>query len=383
VPERIVILGSTGSVGCSTLDVLRGLRDRFEVVGLAAGSRWRELAAQAVEWTPEYVAISDERHHNDLHNAVGEQSKVLSGANGLVDLIERADCHCVVSAIVGVAGLAATVKAVRSGARVAIANKETLVVAGPLITRLAKQTGATLLPVDSEHSAVFQALASGRADEVKRIYLTASGGPLRTWSRERIEQATLEEALSHPVWDMGPKISIDSATMMNKALEVIEARWLFDVEPDQISVLVHPEAMVHGMVEFQDGAVVAHMARPDMRHPIQYALTWPQRLPMPELEWRPDMFGQLTFEPPDPDRFPAITLGFKVARDAGTAGAALNAANEAAVEAFRLGHIKLGEITRLSADTLSRHSWSADPDWDTLMEVDQWARNEVRRCMTC
>ena len=381
--KRVTILGSTGSIGCNALEVLTRLEDEFEVVGLAAGRQWRNLARQAHRLRPKYVAIGDEAHAQALKSEVPQGTTMLAGADGLAELIELSDCDIVLSAIVGTAGLAATIKAVQMGKRVAIANKETLVVAGPLITRLAQESGAELIPVDSEHSAIFQAMHSGQRDELLRIYLTSSGGPFRSWTMEQIRHARLEDALAHPVWDMGPKITIDSATMMNKALEIVEARWLFDIPADKIEILIHPEAVVHSMVEFQDGCLMAQLGTPDMRIPIQYALTYPRRLP--SLGEPLDMLAvrQINFDPPDMVRFPALQLGFDAARAGGSAGAVLNAANEAAVAAFREGLIDFGEIAELVADALAGHEWIAAPSMTELLEADAWARNEVSACSRC
>lgn len=381
--KRVIILGSTGSIGCNTLEVLRELTDEFQVVGLAAGSRCRELAEQAKRFQVEYVAIGDESLEPVLRADLPKSTTVLAGADGLVELVEASNCDIVVSAIVGTAGLAATIRAAQMGKRIAIANKETLVVAGSLITQLAKQSGAELIPVDSEHSAIFQALHAGRRSELRRVYLTASGGPFLTWSRERIRQATVADALAHPIWDMGPKISIDSATMVNKALEIVEARWLFDLPADKIEVLVHPQAVVHSMVEFQDGCLIAQLGTPDMRTPIQYALTYPRRLRSTGEPLDMLALGSLNFEAPDLARFPALQLGFEVATKGGSAGAVLNAANEAAVDAFRAGHIEFGDIADRVAGTLSRHQWIESPTMEELLQVDAWARNEVRACLSC
>ncbi len=381
--KRVVILGSTGSIGRNTLEVLAGLGDEFAVVGLAGGTRWQELAEQANRWQPEYIAIGDESLGARLEAEAPAGATVLAGGDGLAELVTRSECDIVVSAIVGTAGLPATVRAVRMGKRVAIANKETLVVAGSLITRLARESGAELIPVDSEHSAIFQALHSGRREELHKIYLTSSGGPFRTWTMEQIRDARLADAQIHPIWDMGPKITIDSATMMNKALEIVEARWLFDMPADRIEVLIHPETVIHSMVEFHDGCLIAQLGTPDMRIPIQYALTYPRRLP--SCGEPLDIMGlrRLNFETPDVVRFPALQLGFDVAAKSGSAGAVLNAANEAAVSAFRAGQIKFGEITDLVADALSRHEWMDSPTMEQLLAADAWARNEVGVCLKC
>jgi 1-deoxy-D-xylulose-5-phosphate reductoisomerase len=381
--QRVVILGSTGSIGQNTLQVLGGLRETHQVVGLAAQSRWSALAAQANQWSPEWIAITDAGCADELKRALSVPAHVLAGPNALVELVERGECDCVVSAIVGVAGLAATLRAVELGKHVALANKEALVVAGAVLIPLARRSGARIIPVDSEHSAVFQAMQAGKRSEVRRIFLTASGGPFRTWDPDRIEHATLDDALTHPTWHMGPKISIDSATMMNKALEIIEARWLFDLDPDQIEVIVHPESIVHALVEFCDGALVAQLGTPDMRTPIQYALTYPDRRPCSS---RPlDLFAlrAIHFEAPDPIRFPALALGHEVARLGGTAGAVLNAANEAAVDLFRAGALRFTEIVELTRQVLQRHALRESPSLADLLSADGWARDEVSKCLTC
>jgi 1-deoxy-D-xylulose-5-phosphate reductoisomerase len=255
------------------------------------------------------------------------------------------------------------------------------VVAGSLLVPLARETGAKLLPIDSEHSAIFQAMAAGRRDEVRRIYLTASGGPFRNWSATQMAGASLEDALRHPTWDMGPKITIDSATMMNKALEIIEAKWLFDLDPDSIEVLIHPESIIHSMVEFRDGSVVAQLGTPDMRTPIQYAITHPRRQEGCADRLDFTTIRRLNFEPPDMERFPALRLGYQVARAGGTAGAVLNAANEAAVEAFMAGRIRFGRILEVIQHVVERNEVEPDPDLETLLAADAWARREVAECL--
>jgi 1-deoxy-D-xylulose-5-phosphate reductoisomerase len=307
------------------------------------------------------------------------ETELCIGPEAVAEIAAARDVDVVVSAIVGAAGLQGTWSAVKAGKVVALANKETLVVAGPLVMALARQTGATLLPVDSEHSAIFQALAGGRTTEIERIVLTASGGPFRGRSLKDLETVTRDDALAHPTWRMGPKITIDSATLMNKALEVIEARWLFDVPPERIEVVVHPESMIHGFVEFRDGSVLAQLSPPDMRLPIQYALTWPERVPGParKLDWR--AMGRWQFEPPDRATFPAIDLGYDAARRGGTAGAVLNAANEAAVAAFLDQKIPFLDIVRLVRAAVEAHDIQADPTLDGLLAADAWARQEVTR----
>lgn len=376
--RNLVILGSTGSIGRSTLEVATGLADSCRVVGLAAGRRWRELAAQVREFHVPAAAIGDSAAEGEFRAACGNGTAIFAGEQSLVDLVRRGpDADFVLSAVVGAAGLPATLAAVERGLTIGLANKESLVIAGSILMPLARKTGSRVLPVDSEHSAVFQALHSGRAEEVRRIYLTASGGPFRDWSKAQIEEATLEQALRHPTWQMGPKITIDSATLANKALEVIEACWLFDVSPEQVEVLIHPESIVHSMVEFCDGSIIAQLGPPDMRTPIQYALTYPSRRAGlgTTLNW--SEVKRLTFDTPDLERFPALKLGYVAARAGGTAGAVFNAANEAAVEAFRDGRMRFGDIPRAIAHVLARHAVQTNPDLETLLASDRWARREV------
>ncbi|MCH7871091.1 MAG: 1-deoxy-D-xylulose-5-phosphate reductoisomerase [Planctomycetes bacterium] len=381
--KRLVILGSTGSIGESALQVADALRGQFQVVGLTANSRWQRLAEQAERFSVPYVAIADETHRDTLRATVSAKCHVLSGNESLSELINVAEPDFVLSAIVGAAGLPATLTAVQNGISVGLANKESLVIAGSLLMPLARRRGAQLIPVDSEHSAIFQALRGENRASVRKIYLTASGGPFRTWTAEQIEGATLAEALNHPTWSMGPKITIDSATMMNKALEIIEARHLFGFDTDEIEVLIHPESIVHSMVEFCDGPIIAQLGTADMKTPIQYAMTYPQRAErMAEsLDWT--QARTLNFEPPNFDLFPALKLGFEAARRGGTAGAALNAANEAAVQRFRDGTLSLGQVVRVSEDALRRHTFIETPTLDQLLAVDAWARQEVEACIRC
>jgi 1-deoxy-D-xylulose-5-phosphate reductoisomerase len=380
VTKRIAILGSTGSIGTSTVDVVRALGPGYRVSGLGARRRWRELAEQCAAVHPSAVAVADRTHAESLRAMLNGSTRLLVGPEGLVELASDPETDFVVAAIVGAAGLESTVAAVQAGKQVGLANKEALVVAGSVIVPLARRTGAQLLPIDSEHSAIFQSMTAGRRSEVRRIYLTASGGPFRTWSAEQMARASLQDALRHPTWSMGPKITIDSATMMNKALEIIEACWLFDCPPESIEVLVHPESIIHSMVEFVDGSVVAQLGTPDMRTPIQYAITYPDRVE--GIASRLDLatIRRLNFEPPDMDRFPALRLGYQVASTGGTSGAVFNAANEAAVELFREGRIRFGEIVELIERVLERHEVIREPDLPTLLEADAWARREVSEC---
>lgn len=374
------MLGSTGSIGQAALEVIASLGDQVRIVGLAAGNNWRLLAEQAARFGVSRMAIDSDSGCDELRRNCEGGARVWAGAEGAAELVRESDADFVLSAIVGAAGLPATLAAVERGMDVGLANKESLVVAGSLIVPLAHKHGGRLIPVDSEHSAVFQALQSGRRDEVRKVYLTASGGPFRTWSFERIARATLAEALDHPTWKMGPKITIDSATMMNKALEIIEATWLFALNPDQIDVLVHPESVVHAMVEFCDGSVVAQLGSPDMRTPIQYAITYPRRVPGLTRPLRWGEVRSLNFELPDFERFPALRLGYEAARRGGSSGAVLNAANEAAVERFRNGEIRFGQVAELTEEVCRHHNWIKLPTLEDLRECDRWARQEVATC---
>ncbi len=350
-------------------------------MGLGAKRRWRELADQAGEVGPSAVAIAEPALAASIRPLLNGKVELLAGPEGLVELAARGDSDFVVAAIVGAAGLASTIAAVQSGKQVGLANKEALVVAGSLLVPLARKTGARLLPIDSEHSAIFQSMTAGRPGEVRKVYLTASGGPFRTWTGEQIARASLEDALRHPTWSMGPKITIDSATMVNKALEIIEARWLFDLPVDSIEVVIHPESIIHSMVEFCDGAIIAQLGSPDMRTPIQYALTYPERREGVAGRLDFSTIRRLNFEPPDPERFPALRLGYEVARRGGTAGAVFNAANETAVEAFRAGNIPFGRIVEVIEQVLERHEVIREPSLETLLAADAWARREVAECL--
>jgi 1-deoxy-D-xylulose-5-phosphate reductoisomerase len=338
------------------------------------------MCEQARRFQPNWIVASNPDHASAFNwSAKPNTAELLLGSAGIASLVSRPEVDIVVAAIVGSAGLTGTWAALEAGKTVALANKETLVMAGPQVMQLARSRGAKILPVDSEHSAVFQAMEAGRRQDVKRIILTASGGPFRRHTAAQLAQVSVAEALAHPTWDMGPKITIDSATMMNKALEIIEARWLFDLESDQIDVVVHPQSIVHSLVEFCDGSVMAQLSPPDMKLPIQYALTYPERrnCPSPKLDLATAM--SLDFEPPDVDRFPAIGLGHEVARVGGTAGAVLNAANEAAVAGFLGGQLSFTEIVPACRAVLNNHHFDASPTLERLIELDSWARQEVTR----
>lgn len=378
---NVAVLGSTGSVGRSALSVVDHDRGaRLKLRSLSAHSSWKPLVEQARAFRPRYITLTDREAAASVDGELrGTGVEVLSGPDGLVTMVQDPETDRVLNAIVGAAGLQGTLAALEAGKVVALANKETLVVAGPMIMELANARGGSVLPVDSEHSAIFQALRAGTAAEVRRVILTSSGGPFRGKTRGDLADVTPEAALRHPTWNMGPKISIDSATLMNKALEVIEARWLFGLEPEQIEVVVHPESVVHSMVEFVDGSVVAQLSPPDMRLPIQYALTYPERVegPCPRIDF--SRATSLTFEPPDRETFPCLELGFEVMRRGGTAGAALNAANEAAVARFLEGGIGFLDISRACRAALDHHSFDPRPTLDDLRKVDAWARQEVGR----
>ena len=306
-----------------------------------------------------------------------------TGKDEIIALASHADVDVVVAAIVGRAGLESTWAAIEHGKRVALANKETLVVAGQQIKSLAAKSHAELIPVDSEHSAIFQCLQAGNRSEVARLILTASGGPFLDFDSQRLKYVTVEQALSHPTWNMGEKITIDSATMMNKALEIIEARWLFDISPDQISVVVHPQSIVHSLVEFRDRSVIAQLGPPDMKQPIQYALTYPHRMAGTGLGMDFSQSIELDFKPPDLDRFPALKLGYEVAERGGTTGAVLNAANEAAVQAFLNNEISFPDIVVACREILEHHQYETDPSLATLLQLDRWAREEINKWIAC
>lgn len=376
--RNLAILGSTGSIGCSALDVVAAANGQIRVVALTANSRLDQLCEQAHRFGPRWVVATDpDRAARHDWSRLPRSTDCLTGVEGIRRIASAPSVDVVVAAIVGSAGLAGTWAALDAGKTVALANKETLVMAGPLVMRLAAERNAKILPVDSEHSAVFQALQAGRKDQVRRIILTASGGPFRNHTQAQLASVTVEQALAHPTWDMGPKITIDSATMMNKALEVIEARWLFDFPADKIDVVVHPQSVVHSLVEFNDGSVVAQLSPPDMRLPIQYALTYPERHdgPAEKLSFAGGL--HLDFEPPDEDRFPALRLGREVAAAGGTAGAVLNAANEAAVARFLGGDLRFVEIVPACRAVLEQHHFEPNPTLERLLALDRWAREEV------
>ncbi len=378
--RNIVVLGSTGSIGCNTLAVVAAAQGRLRIAALSAHRSCQRLVRQAQQFLPRWVVATDEQAAAAADwRGLPAGTELLIGMDGIQQVVADPEVEVVVASIVGSAGLAGAWTALQHGKILALANKETLVMAGPLVMAKAAECGATILPIDSEHSAVFQALQAGRRDELRRIVLTASGGPFRLYSPRQLQQVTVEQALDHPTWQMGKKITVDSATMMNKALEVIEACWLFALPPEQVDVIIHPQSIVHSLVEYRDGSVVAQLSPPDMKLPIQYALTYPQRWagPATKLDWKQAF--SLDFSPPDEERFPAITLGHEVARRGGTAGAVLNAANEVAVERFLAGEIRFTDIVPACRAVLEYHDHDPSPSLDALWEWDAWARREMTR----
>jgi 1-deoxy-D-xylulose-5-phosphate reductoisomerase len=378
--KNVAVLGSTGSIGTSALQVIGRSGGRLRAVALSAHRQLSQLLLQAQEFCPRWVVATDEAAGREFDwSELPEGTELLLGSQRLSEVAAADEVDVVLAAIVGVAGLRSTWAALEARKLVALANKETLVAAGGLVTRLAAERGATILPVDSEHSAIFQALQAGRREEVCRIVLTASGGPFRRLSPEQLKQVTVEEALAHPTWEMGPKITIDSATMMNKALEIVESRWLFDLGAEQIDVVIHPQSIVHSFVEFVDGSILAQLSPPDMKLPIQYALEYPHRRPGPadRLDWT--KAWRLEFEPAEPEQFPALALGVEVAKLGGTSGAVLNAANEAAVEAFLSGELHFTEIVPACRSVLETHDYDPHPTLERIVEVDRWARREIGR----
>lgn len=385
--KGVAILGSTGSIGTNTLRVIESLNSQMRVVALAAGSNVERLADQIARHLPDVVSVESEIAAEDLRARLFARDidlpRIVMGESGLVEVATHPQADCVVSATVGAVGFVPTLRALESGKRVALANKETLVMAGELMTRAARASGAELLPVDSEHNALHQCLRGERSDEVRRILLTASGGPFRTKNREEMKQASVSEAMRHPTWSMGAKITIDSATLMNKGLEVIEAHWLFGFGPDEIGILVHPESVVHSMIEMIDGSVIAQMGITDMRHAIQYALTYPDRhsCELPPLDLT--AISALHFEAPDLDRFPCIALAYRALTVGGTLPAAMNAANEEAVTAFIDGRICLTEIAAIIEAVMDRHANRPVLDITTILDADRSARmaaaEEIRK----
>ena len=377
--KKISILGSTGSIGVSTLNVVLQNKMQFGVVALAAGRNIDLLKAQIEELHPLIAAVMDEAHAARLIKLLSPdcRTEILWGPEGYREVARIPEAEMVISAMVGAAGLVPTLEAIDAGKHIALANKETLVAAGHLVVEKAREKNVQILPVDSEHSAVFQCLSGQREQDIRKIILTASGGPFRTFSRAQLEQVTPADALKHPNWEMGRKITIDSASMMNKGLEIIEARWLFGLDIDRIDVLLHPQSVIHSMVEFVDGSVMAQLGIPDMRIPIAYALSFPSRLPNHGVALDFLKATPLEFFQPDPDRFPCLKLATDAGRAGGTLPVVLNGANEVAVEAFLQGIIKFTQLSVVISEALSRHHWLSAPGLEEILEADRWSRQEA------
>lgn len=365
--RRIAILGSTGSIGTQTLDVIRRHPDMFEVELISARRNVDLLTKQAIEFDAANVVICEESKYKETADALQDKGiKVWSGVDSLCELVKMSSVDIVVGAMVGFSGLRPTLAALEAGKTVALANKETLVAAGPIVIRTMLEHNAVILPVDSEHSAIFQCLLASKGNSVEKIHLTASGGPFRTWERARIAAATAQQALKHPNWNMGAKVTIDSATMMNKGFEVIEAKWLFDLNPAQINVVVHPESIIHSMVEFEDGAVIAQMGCPDMREPIGFALSYPQRVSVGNKKLDFASMGHLSFEAPDMKKFPCLELAYDAIKRGGNVPCALNAANEVTVAAYLKGLIGFYDIARINEKCMLGMNFAADPSLEDI-----------------
>lgn len=369
--RRIAILGSTGSIGRQALDVVRQHKDLFEVELLTANNSSALLIEQAMEFRPGSVVICNEAKYQEVADALQPNDiKVFTGMDSVCSLVEADDIDIVLTALVGFSGLRPTISAIKAGKIIALANKETLVAGGSVVMDLARKYNSPILPVDSEHSAIFQCLLGATGNPISRIHLTASGGPFRTWDRDRIAAATKNEALKHPQWTMGAKITIDSATMMNKGFEMIEARWLFDTAPDKINIVVHPQSIIHSMVEFADGAVIAQLGNPDMREPIQFALSFPERLSLNNKKLDFASLQGLTFEEPDMEKFPCLSLAFEAIRKGGNVPCAMNAANEAAVAAFLKDGIRFYDIPEIISACMAGVNFVEKPTVEDLLSTN-------------
>ncbi|MCL5773858.1 MAG: 1-deoxy-D-xylulose-5-phosphate reductoisomerase [Firmicutes bacterium] len=378
--KNISILGSTGFIGRQALEVIEAFPERFSVKALAGGKNWQLLAGQAKLYKPEVVAISEERHFQDLKKALsGLRIKVLFGDEGIKEVASFPSSNLVLASIVGVAGMLPVIEALKSGKDIALANKEALVVGGKLVNALAEKNKSKIIPVDSEHSAIFQCLKGEKKEDVRRIILTSSGGPFRDWDSKKIKKVKAEDALNHPTWKMGNKITIDSATLMNKGFEVIEAHWLFGLDYSRIDVVIHPQSIIHSLVEFTDGSCLAQLSPPDMRLPIQYALGFPGRLPKIWKALDLVKLGSLTFEEPRRENFPCLDLAYRAGKTGGTALAVVNAANEAAVDLFLKGKIKFTGIAEIIEKSLEAHNTVKNPDIEDLIEADRQTRNRIKK----
>jgi 1-deoxy-D-xylulose-5-phosphate reductoisomerase len=376
--KNVVLLGSTGSIGTSTIKVVKDLKDRLRLVGLAAGSNIALLSEQIRELKPKAVSVRDAQDAAKLRETFGSTVEVYHGVEGLVKLATMPEADVVLIAIVGTVGLHPALAALRAGKDIAVASKEILVMAGETVMAEAKRCGRRILAVDSEHSAIFQCIDGHPQKFIRKLWLTASGGPFRKTPLEKFPEITVEQALNHPSWKMGKKITIDSATLFNKGLEMIEARWLFDVDIDRVGVLVHPQSIIHSMVEFIDGSIIAQLSTPDMCLPIQYALTYPERVESHRVQTNLAKIGSLSFEEPDEKRFPALSLARQAAKIGGTMPAVLNAANEVAVESFCQGKIRFNEIAEIVAETMESHTPIKSPRLEEVLDADSWARNKAR-----
>ena len=377
--ERISILGSTGSIGKSTLNVIRQHPEVFKLIALGANSNVEEMIQQALEFQPKYVAMASETAAEQVRKELPDHIKVFAGEEGIQEIAGLDEVTYVVSAIVGSQGLPPTLTAIRAGKTIGLANKETLVTAGHLVMKEAEKYQVSIIPIDSEHSAIFQCLNGENKKEVSRLILTGSGGSFRDWTRDQLSEATVEQALNHPNFAMGPKITIDSATMMNKGLEVIEAHWLFGFPYDQIDVVIHPQQIIHSMVEFCDGSIMAQMGIPDMQTPIQYALTYPNRLTLEEVKLDFSKLARLEFRELDFERYPSVRLAYEAGRQGGTYPTVLNAANEEAVASFLRKQIKFMEIETFVQEALDRHQPVSTPSLEEIQLADQWARELVKK----
>lgn len=375
--KKVLILGSTGSIGVNALNVIRNFPDRFSVAGLTANSNISVLSEQIKEFNPQFVVIKDKSKAKELSEIVNGNVDIISSENALIEAAQKYDYDILIGAIVGFAGLTPTIEAIKRGKRIALANKETLVVAGEIVTRLVAENGAEIIPVDSEHSAIYQCLVGENLNEVEKLILTASGGPFLNKEKSFFDNATVNEALNHPNWKMGSKITIDSATMMNKGLEVIEAHWLFGLPVEKIDVVIHPQSIIHSMVQFVDGSIKAQMGLPDMKLPIQYALTFPERLANNFERTNLPLINNLSFFEPDFNKFECLKLAYLALKTGGTTPCILNAANEVAVDKFLKGIIRFSEIPKLinkALDNIENHS---NPDIETIIECDKLTRNFV------
>lgn len=373
-PKNIALLGSTGSIGENSLDVISRYPEHFRALYLTAGHNTKKLAEQARRFRPRAVVIADQTRYPALKKELADICRVEAGMEGILKIVADPEVDVVLNALVGAVGMQPTFHAIQAGKNIALANKETLVMAGKLIMAAARQKNVQLLPIDSEHSAIWQCLAGEDPASVSRLIITASGGPFRNWPKEKLANATVEEALLHPNWQMGAKITIDSATLMNKGLEVIEAYWLYRVPLERIEVVVHPQSVIHSMVEFTDGSVKAQLGVPDMRIPIQYALSYPRRLPLPVEHLSFQKVKSLTFEAPDFDKFPCLRIAFDAIRRGGTAPAAMNVANEVAVQRFLKGEIRFTDIPEIVNQTVQAHPFRAEYTLSDLLALEKWAR---------